>query len=159
MFSKPLLLRLWCSFFRFILEDWRKETWVKQVMKKIKLFFFYTTTPCTINIFLALWNQPNASKSQWNMICNQFHDDWMVVQREIYYWTIIMDLEWTTFVNTLCGTHHKKALTKVKYVQANIKKDWFWDICANFVHMVELVLVALKAFNGKQLIMGRAWFV
>jgi hypothetical protein len=21
---------------------------------------------------------------------------------------IIMDLEWTTFVNTLCGTHHQK---------------------------------------------------
>jgi len=73
---------------------------------------------------------------------------------------IIMDLEWTTFVNTLCGTHHQKVPHQGEICSSqHKKKDWFWDICANFVHMVELVLVALKAFNGKQPIMGRAWFV
>jgi hypothetical protein len=39
----------------------------------------------------------------------------------------------------------------------NIKRDEFWDICANFVHMVELVLMSLRAFDGKQPWMGRAW--
>jgi hypothetical protein len=32
----------------------------------------------------------------------------------------------------------------------NIKKDEIWDICANFVHMVELILISLRAFDGKQ---------
>jgi hypothetical protein len=33
------------------------------------------------------------------------------------------------------------------------------DIYANLVHMMELVIMALKAFDGKQPIMGRAWLV
>jgi hypothetical protein len=47
----------------------------------------------------------------------------------------------------------------VTIVQANIRRDEFWDICANFVHMVELVLMSLKAFDGKQPCMGRAWLI
>jgi hypothetical protein len=71
----------------------------------------------------------------------------------------IANLDWTIFVNTLCGNHHQKLFTKTKVVQANIKKNEFWDICANFVYMVELVLVSLKAFDGKQLCMGKAWLL
>jgi hypothetical protein len=71
----------------------------------------------------------------------------------------ITDLEWTTFVNTLHGTHHHKSFTKAKYVQVSIRKDKFWDTYANFVHMVEPILVTLKTFNGKQFITGRAWLV
>jgi hypothetical protein len=33
------------------------------------------------------------------------------------------------------------------------------DICANFLHIVELVLVSLRAFNGKQPYMRKAWFL
>ncbi len=72
---------------------------------------------------------------------------------------IIINPKWTTFVNMLRNTHWQKSFTKARNVWTNIKKDWFWDICANFVHMVELVLIALKVFNGKQPIMGKAWFV
>jgi len=71
----------------------------------------------------------------------------------------IIDLEWITFVNTLRGTHHHKSFTKAKYVQMSIRKDKFWDICANFMHMVEQIFVTLKTFNGKQLIMGREWLI
>jgi hypothetical protein len=39
------------------------------------------------------------------------------------------------------------------------KEGRVWDICANLVHTMELVLMALRAFDGKQPIMGRAWLV
>jgi hypothetical protein len=60
---------------------------------------------------------------------------------------IVADPHWKTFVNTLCGTYCHKLL-KAKIVQANIQRDGFWDTCANFVHTVESILMALKAFNG-----------
>jgi hypothetical protein len=60
----------------------------------------------------------------------------------------------------LCGTHYQKILTKAKSVQANIKKDEFWDhICANFVHMVESIFMSIKAFDGKQPDMGKTWLL
>jgi hypothetical protein len=34
---------------------------------------------------------------------------------------IVIDFEWTTFVKTLHNTHQHRSLTRVKYVQANIK--------------------------------------
>jgi len=47
----------------------------------------------------------------------------------------------------------------VGIVQTNIRWDKFWDTCANFVHMVEPILVSLKAFDGKQPCMGKAWLI
>jgi hypothetical protein len=69
---------------------------------------------------------------------------------------IIADVDWTTF-NTLRGTRCHKSFTKAKVIQPYLKRDRFWDTCANFVHMVEPILVSLRAFNGKQPCMGRAW--
>jgi hypothetical protein len=59
----------------------------------------------------------------------------------------------------LCNYHQHKSLTKVKYVRTNIRKDGFCNTCANFVHMVEPILMELKAFDGKQPCMGKVWFV
>jgi len=60
----------------------------------------------------------------------------------------IMDMEWTIFVNTLCSTYYHKSFIKPRYVWTNIRKDKVLYTCANFVHMVELVLVAL--FDGQK---------
>jgi hypothetical protein len=60
-------------------------------------------------------------------------------------------------VNTLHATHCHKLPTKARVIRINIKIYGFWDTCANFVHIVELVLVALKAFDGKQPCMGTKW--
>jgi hypothetical protein len=59
------------------------------------------------------------------------------------------------FINSLCGNHHQKLLTKVRAIRANVKRYGFWDTCVNFVHMVEPILVSLRAFDGKQPCMGR----
>jgi hypothetical protein len=72
---------------------------------------------------------------------------------------IIVDPYWITFVNSLRGNHCQKSLTKAKAVRTTIRRDELWDTCANFVHMVELTLVSLKAFDGKQPCMGKAWFI
>ncbi len=53
--------------------------------------------------------------------------------------------------------HHQKLLTKARVIQANVRRDDFWDTCTNFVHMVELVLVSLNAFDDKQPCMGKVW--
>ncbi len=71
----------------------------------------------------------------------------------------VVNPNWTTFVNSLCGNHHQILLTKVKVIQTNIRKDEFWDTFANFAHMVELVRILLKAFNGKQPCTGKAWLI
>ncbi len=62
---------------------------------------------------------------------------------------IVVDHDWTSLVNSLHGSHHQKLLTKVRVVQANIRRDKFWDTCANFVHRVKPVVMSLKAFDGK----------
>jgi hypothetical protein len=72
---------------------------------------------------------------------------------------IVVDPDWTTFVKSLHGSHHQKSLTKAKVVQANTRRDTFLDTCVNFIHMVESILVSLKAFDGKQPYMGRAWLI
>jgi len=71
----------------------------------------------------------------------------------------IIDLDRTTFVNSLHVSHCQKSLTKARVIRPNIRRDEFWDIYANFVHIVELVLVSLKAFDGKQPCTGRAWLI
>ncbi len=40
-----------------------------------------------------------------------------------------------------------------------MQSDVFQDFCANFIHMIEPILVALKEFDGKGPCMGKAWFV
>jgi hypothetical protein len=67
----------------------------------------------------------------------------------------IVDPNWTTFINSMHGNHHPKLLTKVRAIQANVRRDEFWDTCVNFVHMVETILVSLRAFDGNQPCMGR----
>jgi hypothetical protein len=71
----------------------------------------------------------------------------------------IIDPDWTTFVNALHGNHCQKSLTKARAIQANVRTDEYWDTCANFIHMVEPILVSLKAFDDKQPCMGRVWLI
>jgi hypothetical protein len=96
-----------------------------------------------------------------NSIETRFATNFLMVERlfklRLTIEQIVVNPNWTTFVNTLHGTHRQKFFIKTRVVHANIKKDEFWDTCANFVHMVELVLVSLKPFDGKQPYMGRVW--
>jgi len=71
----------------------------------------------------------------------------------------ITNPDWTTFVNALHGNHCQKSLTKARVVQANVTRDEYWDTYANFIHMVEPILMSLKAFDDKQPCMGRAWLI
>jgi len=44
-------------------------------------------------------------------------------------------------------------------VHQSVQNNVSWDSCANCIHMVELVLVALKECDGKGMCMGNAWLV
>jgi hypothetical protein len=72
---------------------------------------------------------------------------------------IVADHDWTIFINSLHGSHCQKSLTKVKTIWTNVKRDKFLDTCANFVHMLELVSMSLRAFDGKQPCMGTVWLM
>jgi hypothetical protein len=50
----------------------------------------------------------------------------------------------------LHGNHCQKLLTKTRVVQANIRRDKFWDTWANFAHMVEPILMSLTRIHGVQ---------
>jgi len=71
----------------------------------------------------------------------------------------IFDLDSTTFFNSLHGSHHQKSFTNAKAIWTNVKRYTFWDTYANFIHMVELILMSLRAFDGKQPCMGKAWLI
>jgi hypothetical protein len=131
------------------LEDWGKATWVEWIVKKAKaiisfiqkhheqLAIYWCETPL---LGLSLWDQPNDVKPHWNAVCNEFFNHWKLrptIEQ------IITDHDWTTFLNTLCGSHYQKSFTTVRVVQANVRRDEFWDTCVNFVHMVKLILMSL----------------
>jgi hypothetical protein len=84
---------------------------------------------------------------------------WIVVQVKTTIEKTIANPNRTTFVNTLHGTHCQKSLTKAKVVWAKIlKRDEFWDICANFVHMVESILYQRWMMLKMNLHYARAFF-
>jgi hypothetical protein len=93
----------------------------------------------------------------------QFKTNFLMVERSfklgLAIEQIVADPNWTIFVNTLHDNHCQKSLTKAKVIRVNIKWDEFWDSCANFVHMVESILMSLWAFDGKQPWIGRAWLL
>ncbi len=113
-------------------------------------------SPCATNNLLLFWNQLNVFKPHQNMICNHFFNSWEVFKLRLAIQQIVDDHDWSTFVNTLCGAHRQKSFIEAK-VQVHMKKDEFWDTCTNFVHMVELILMLIKAFDGKQFYMGKTW--
>jgi hypothetical protein len=131
--------------------------WIMKRAKAIICFIWGHHTPLAI---LCHFEQKLMFQ---NLVETRFTTTFLIIKRllkvKLALEQIIIDLEWSTFVNTLHRAHRHKSITKARFVQGNIRKDGFWDTCANFVHMVELVLVALKEFNGKQPCMGNAWLI
>jgi len=97
---------------------------------------------------------PNETQFATNFMMVEWLFKWKPIIKQV-----IMDLEWTTFVNTLCGTHHQK-VPHQREIRSNQHKEGLvlGHLCQLCVHG-GLILIALKAFNGKQPIMGKSWFV
>ncbi len=125
-------------------------------------YFFHTTTPCATSNLLPLVDQPNALnpiKTQFvtNFLMVEF--GWIVVQVKTTIEQTIVNPNKITFVNMLHGTQCQKSLTKAKVVWAKIlKRDEFWDTCANFVHMVESILYQRWVMLKTNLHYARAFF-
>ncbi len=124
MFSKPLLARLGYSLFKIPIKRLREISMGKmhcETTKSIVFFIWQCHTP--LAIFHHYETTLMLLKPQWNVICNQF----LMVEWSFKFGLAIektiTNLEWTTFVNTLHGTHHHKYLTKARYVRANIRRD------------------------------------
>jgi len=99
------------------------------------LFLLHGNTMCHLQYLIIMKLILCFQTLEWDIICNQFLDGWMVVQAKSYYWKNYSRFG-RTFVNTLHDTYHHKFFTKPKYFQINTRRDEFWDICANFQHMV-----------------------
>jgi hypothetical protein len=142
------------------LEDWGKTTWVKQILKNTKVIVFFIQQH---HVPLAIFRHYETNPMLLNPTKTRFSTIFLMVERLFKLRPIIeqivIDLDWITFVNSLHGNHCQKSLTKARIVRTNIKRDEFWDTCVNFIHMVELVLMSLKAFDRKQPCMGRVWLI
>jgi hypothetical protein len=143
-----------------LLEDWGKTGWVKQIVKKAKVIVSFIRQH---HAPLAIFCHYQATLMLLNLIETWFATKFLMVERlfkfRLAIEQIIVNLDWITFVNSLCGNHCQKSLTKARVVRANKRSDEFWDTCANFVYMVESILMSLKAFDGKQPCMGKVWLI
>jgi hypothetical protein len=143
-----------------LLEDWGKATWAKRIVTKVKVVVSFIQQH---HVPLAMFHCYETSLMLLNLAETWLAPNFLMVERlfklKLAIEQIVTNLNWTTFVNFLCGSHHQKLFTKVRAIRTNIKRDEFLDTCANFVHMVELVLVSLRAFDGKQPCMGRVWLI
>ncbi len=161
LFSKSLFSRLCCSCcMDLLLEDWGKVPWVKWIVKKVKIVVSFIRQH---HMPLVIFCHYKTNLMLLNPTKTWFATNFLMVERlfkvKLTIEQIVVDLDWTIFVNSLHGSHCQKSLTKMKTIWANVRKDEFLDTCANFVHMVEPVSVSLKAFDDKQPCMGRVWLI
>ncbi len=160
LFSKSLFSRLCCSLSRLAIGRLGKSnmgetncekgeivvSFIRQHHVPLIIFCCYETN--------LLWLNPTKTHFATNfLMVERFFKLRPTIEQSV------VDPNWTTFVNSLCGNHRQKLFTKARVVRANIRKDKFLDTCTNFVHMVELVLVSLRAFDAKQRCMGNVWFI
>jgi hypothetical protein len=151
LFSKPLFSRLCYSLFGFATRNWGKETWVKQIVKREKIIVsFIQQHHVPLAIFCCYETKLMFLNHNKTWFATFFFYGWTIVQIKSCNWTNCYKYE----MDNLCQHivwhgHHHKSFTKAKYVQANIRRDKFW----------ELVLMPLMAFDSKQPIMGRAWLI
>jgi hypothetical protein len=97
------------------LEDWGKATWAKQIMTKVKVVFFIQH-----HAPLAIFHHYETNLMLLNPIETQFATNFLMVERLFKLRPtieqIIVNIDWKTFVNSLCGNHHQKPVTKVKAI-------------------------------------------
>jgi hypothetical protein len=98
------------------LEDWGKATWAKQIVTKVKVVFFIQQHHAPLTIF----HHYETNLMLLNPIETQFATKFLMVERlfklRLTIEQIIVNLDWTIFVNSLCGNHHQKPVTKVKAI-------------------------------------------
>ncbi len=99
-----------------LLEDWGKATWVKQIVKKVKVVSFIQQHHAP----LAIFRHYETNLMLLNPIKTQFATNFLMVGKLFklrpVIEQIVINLDWTTFITSLCGSHRKKSLTKVKAI-------------------------------------------
>ncbi len=105
-----------------LLENWGKVTWAKWIVKKVKVVVFFIQWQ---HVPLTIFRHYETNLMLLNPTETQFATNVLIIERlfkfRLTIEQIVVDCDWTTFVNSLHGSHNQKSLTKVKVVQANIK--------------------------------------
>jgi hypothetical protein len=97
------------------LEDWGKITWAKQIVKKAKVIVSFIRQH---HAPLAIFHQYETNLMLLNPTRTCFATNFLMVETlfklKLAIEQTFANPDWITFVNSLCGNHHQKSLTKVK---------------------------------------------
>jgi hypothetical protein len=140
-----------------LLEDWGKERWVKNMMKRARAIVSFIRTH---HMPLAIFRRHSPNLILKNPAETRFATTFLMVDRLVKVRQAVeqtvVDPDWNDYVDRLTKPATR---TKANTARRYVRSDGFWGTCVNFVHMVEPVLVALREFDGKHPCMGKAWLV
>ncbi len=142
-----------------LLEDWGKATWVKKIVKKVKVIVSFIwqhhvplTIFCCFEINLMFLNLTKTWFATIFLMVERFFKLRLAIEQNV------VDPIWINFCQHIVW-HPSLEVPRRKLFKVTWGRTNFWDTCANFVHMVELILMLVRAFDGKQLYMGKTWFL
>ena len=139
-----------------LLEDWRKVTKMKEVVKKSR----------TIIKFIKRWLMPLAvfckHEEKLSLLMSKktrFGLNFLMVNQLLQVRTAleqsVVDPQWVGYVSKLRDCHMVRAHTISKRVKEYVLNEHFWERCTNFHEVVAPVMWALWEFDGKGLCMGK----
>jgi hypothetical protein len=87
------------------LEDWEK-VWAKRIVKMVKVVVFFIQQH---HVPLTIFCRYETNQTLLNPTKTQFPTNFLMVKRlfklRLATKQIVVDVNWTTFVNSLCGSH------------------------------------------------------
>jgi hypothetical protein len=90
-----------------LLEDWGKTTWAKQIMKKAKAIVSFIRQH---HAPLAIFHHYKTNLMLLNPTKARFATNFLIVERlfklRLAIEQTFANLDWTTFVNSMRGSHH-----------------------------------------------------
>lgn len=142
-----------------MLEDWAKIADFRDLLERAKKVCQYIRNHhATMSTFREL--SPNLQllvPSETRFACN-----FLMLQRLVKLRGVLEQLKdharVQNYISTLRNRQNgEQAATTARNVVRTIEDATFWQRCANYLHLTEPVLKALRVFDGKEPAMGRAW--
>ena len=138
-----------------LLEDWRKATWIKETVEKVKLLVKFVKKR---HMPLAVFRKHEAKFSLLMPGQTRFASHFIMIDRllnvkEALEQTIV-DPQWTAYISKRSRDGRDKART-ARTIKTVVLNEHFWDRCTNFQEMVAPVVYALREFDAKEPSMGK----
>jgi hypothetical protein len=139
-----------------LLEDWRKATCMKEVVKKSRTIIKFIKRR---HMPLAIFRKHEEKLSLLMSGKTRFGSNFLMVDRLLQVRTAleqsIVDPQWAGYVSKLRDSRTVRARTISKKVKEYVLNEHFWKRCTNFREVVAPMMWALHNFDGKGPCMGK----